>query len=213
MCEAESTVFYMLHNMYYRLGTLVAILRRYVSSKVESIVHPSCVCTYGSYDHCFVHAAYVSLFCTCCICMYVHTMAILSVYVLFANVVFPHILCNTYRSTSTTKSIKERRAFSTESIQLTKQKYSPVLALRNVVRAEREAMTQSVEVSILSEKAAAILGIAPPKHYKRASTYDPLMERRSGDTDTPTAHSMPPRSNSYHPGLRRGRAFDRGVVS
>jgi hypothetical protein len=59
MCEAESTVFYMLHNMYYRLGTLVAILRRCVSSKVESIVHPSCVCTYGSYDHCFVHAAYV----------------------------------------------------------------------------------------------------------------------------------------------------------
>jgi hypothetical protein len=116
-------------------------------------------------------------------------------------------------STSTSKSIKERRAFSTESIQQTKQKYSPVLALRDAVRAEREAMSQSVEVSILSEKAAAILGIAPPKHYKRASMYDPLHERRSGDTDMPTVHSMPPRSNSYHPGLRRGKAIDRGVVS
>ena len=107
--------------------------------------------------------------------------------------------------------MKERRAFSTESIQQqTRQKYGPVLALRDVVRAERDAMTQSMEVSILSEKAASILGIAPPKQYKRASMYDPLMERRTG-VDTPPAHSMPPRSNTYHPGLKKGKAFDKGV--
>ena len=79
------------------------------------------------------------------------------------------------------------------------------MALRDVVRAERESLTQGVEVSILSEKAASILGIAPPKQYKRASMYDPLMERVSSETPP---H---PRSQSFHPGLRRGKAFDKGV--
>ena len=122
--------------------------------------------------------------------------------------------CSFHRSTSSTKPIKERRAFSTESIQQQqKQKYSAVLALRDAVRAERETMSQSVEVSVLSEKAASILGIAPPRHYKRASMYAPLMERRLGESsDThPGPPSMPPRSNSYHPGLKRGKAFDRVV--
>ena len=114
--------------------------------------------------------------------------------------------------------MKERRAFSTESIQHSKQKlstlpanggnrYNPVLALRDAVRAERE----NLEVSILSEKAASILGIAPPKQYKRASMYDPLLERRlvsEAPAAVPTIH---PRSNSYHPGLKRGKAFDKGV--
>ena len=118
---------------------------------------------------------------------------------------------------SVAKTMKERRAFSTESIQLQqKQKsslaagnrYSPVLALRDAVRAEREQ--QNLEVSILSEKAASILGIAPPKQYKRASTYDPVTEKRS-DVPARAANGMPPRSNSYHPGLKRGKAFDKGV--
>ena len=162
----------------------------------------------GSCDHCLVHAAYVYIYIHC-----VYVQWLFYQFTFYLQMFYSPILCHLYRSTSTSKSIKERRAFSTESIQQTKQKYSPVLALRDAVRAEREAMSQSVEVSILSEKAAAILGIAPPKHYKRASMYDPLHERRSGDTDMPTVHSMPPRSNSYHPGLRRGKAIDRGVVS
>ena len=139
---------------------------------------------------------------------------------------------------SVAKTMKERRAFSTESIQLQqKQKsslaagnrYSPVLALRDAVRAEREQQNLEVsilsekaanilgiappkqyEVSILSEKAASILGIAPPKQYKRASMYDPVTEKRS-DVPARAANGMPPRSNSYHPGLKRGKAFDKGV--
>ena len=126
---------------------------------------------------------------------------------------------NRSNSTSVAKAMKERRAFSTESIQLQQQinrqrkssgvldgnRYKPVLALRDAVRADRE-----VEVSILSEKAATLLGIAPPKQYKRASMYDPLIEQRVVPDTTPVP-SMPPRSNSYHPGLKRGRAIDRGV--
>lgn len=111
-----------------------------------------------------------------------------------------------------TKTIKDRRAFSTESLQpktatSSGNRYSPVFALRDAVRAERESLSQSVEVSILSEKAASILGIAPPKHYKRASMYDPLMEKRISMSETPSQQ----RSYSYHPGLKRGKAIDRGV--
>ena len=109
-----------------------------------------------------------------------------------------------------------RRAFSSDSLQhrrsttLSSSPYSPVATLRDVVRAERESLTQSVEVSILSEKAASILGIAPPKQYKRASMYDPLLEKRIV-SDTPPPLSMQLRSNTYHPGLKRGKAFDKPV--
>lgn len=78
-----------------------------------------------------------------------------------------------------------------------------------MVRADRESLTQSTEVSILSEKAAAILGIAPPKQYKRASMYDPITERKLASETPP--HSTQPRSFTYHPGLKRGKAFDKGV--
>ena len=62
-------------------------------------------------------------------------------------------------------------------------------------------------MSILSEKAASILGIAPPKHYKRASSYDPLTLKKSGSDGVP--HQ--PRSYSFHPGLKRGKVIDKTV--
>ena len=64
-----------------------------------------------------------------------------------------------------------------------------------------------MEVSILSEKAASILGIAPPKHYKRASSYDPLTLQKAGSDGVP--HQ--PRSYSFHPGLKRGKTIDKMV--
>lgn len=131
-------------------------------------------------------------------------------------------------SSTANKHIKERRAFSTESLQQksaatsgsspvtvlrdvvrSENENSPVTLLRDMVRADREAFSQSMEVSILSEKAATILGIAPPKQYKRASMYDPITERRLASETSP--RSGQPRSFTYHPGLKRGKAFDRGV--
>ena len=109
----------------------------------------------------------------------------------------------------------DRRAHSTESLQKSvtmggKARYSPVLALRDVVRAERESLSQSVGVSILSEKAASILGIAPPKQFKRASMYDPLLEQRIVTESPPQLPTQ--RSNSYHPGIKRGgKSLDKGV--
>lgn len=79
--------------------------------------------------------------------------------------------------------------------EASKRRYSPVLALRDAVRADREALSQSVDISILSEKAASILGIAPPKQFKRASMYDPLIERRNEAETVPSR-----RSHSFHPG-------------
>ena len=198
--------------MYYRLGTYTN------SGCLKMCIVESSICSSSFINPFMCVEVVTTVWCMLHTCIYTYTACTYNGYFISLRSIckcffLPSYATCIYRSTSTSKSIKERRAFSTESIQQTKQKYSPVLALRDAVRAEREAMSQSVEVSILSEKAAAILGIAPPKHYKRASMYDPLHERRSGDTDTPTVHSLPPRSNSYHPGLRRGKAIDRGVVS
>jgi hypothetical protein len=120
------------------------------------------------------------------------------------------------RGTST-PATKSRRAFSTESLQQqspltssgsSNNRYSPIATLRDTIREERrESLSQSVEVSILSEKAASILGIAPPKHYKRASSYDPLMLQKSRSDGLP--HQS--RSYSYHPGLKRGKAIDKAA--
>lgn len=120
---------------------------------------------------------------------------------------------------TSTPATKSRRAFSTESLQQqnlatssgsNNNRYNPITTLRDVVREERrESLSQSVEVSILSEKAASILGIAPPKHYKRASSYDPLTLQKARSDGMP--HQ--PRSYSYHPGaLKRGKAMDKGIL-
>ena len=119
------------------------------------------------------------------------------------------------------KKVAERRTRSTECLQkmheASKRRYSPVLALRDAVRADRESLSQSVDISVLSEKAASILGIAPPKQFKRASMYDPLLEQR---IETETIPSR--RSHSFHPsshsiGLKKTRSqsqhFDKVVRS
>lgn len=117
-----------------------------------------------------------------------------------ASLNYPLHLTPLFSTTSTPdKKVADRRTRSTESLlkmqEASKRRYSPVLALRDAVRADKESFSQSVDISILSEKAASILGIAPPKQFKRASMYDPLLEQRN------EAETMPSRrSHSFHPG-------------
>ena len=131
---------------------------------------------------------------------------------------FDIVLCQFSSCTSTPKSM-ERRTKSTESllksVSETRGRYSSVIALRDAVRAEKngdlkaekESLTQSVDISILSEKAASILGIAPPRQFKRASMYDPLLEEQRTKT-----HPAPPnRSFSFHPTVKKIRAFEKVV--
>ena len=152
--------------------------------------------------------------------LHIHTLFVLysTLYILYTmacSILSIYTICYSNATSTPNKPIVDRRAHSTESLQKSvtmggKARYSPVLALRDVVRAERESLSQSVGVSILSEKAASILGIAPPKQFKRASMYDPLLEQKIVTESPPQLPTQ--RSNSYHPGIKRGgKALDKGV--
>ena len=131
----------------------------------------------------------------------------------------------------------DRRAQSTDSLQkmnyASKRRYAAIGALRDVVKADGDAFTQSMDISILSEKAAAVLGIArpkhqsmdisvlsekaaavlgigPPKQYKRASTFDPELEKKM---ESEGIFPLPHRSHSFHPGMGMKKSRDKAVSS